>query len=145
MSKASSSKQSSMASSSSTLRSSYPHSIHCHHDFKAKIRIVRKGPNLGHRFFGCSNWPNDDCSFFEWKKECGYTQEGDLQLKLTEREQMVKELDTALLKKQQYKAEIKNLNLELKKAAVRVREKNLFVILCTSWAVFVLYIALCKN
>ncbi|CAO2836364.1 unnamed protein product [Amaranthus hypochondriacus] len=143
MSKVSSTKHSSMASSSSTLRSSYPHSIHSQHGFKAKIRTVWKGAKLGHRFFGCPNWPNDDCGFFKWEKECLYAQEDDVEVKLTERHQMVKELDKALIKKQQYKAKINKLKLELKKAAVR--EKDLFVVLCISWAVFVMYIALCKN
>ncbi|CAO2827496.1 unnamed protein product [Amaranthus hypochondriacus] len=143
MSKLSSAKHSSMASSSLTLRSSYPHSIHYQHGFKAEIRTVRKGPNLGQRFFGCPNWPNDYCGFFKWEKECFYAQEDDMEVKLTERQQILKELDKALMKKQQYKSEINNLKLELKKAAVT--EKNLFVVLCISWAVFVLYIPHCKN
>ena len=43
-------------------------------------------------------------------------------------------MDKALLKKQQYKAKINNLQLKLKKAATR--EKNLLLILFISWAVF---------
>ncbi|CAO2836865.1 unnamed protein product [Amaranthus hypochondriacus] len=140
-------KQASMASSSSTLRSSNAHSIKCYHGFMAKIRTVRKGPNLGARFFGCPNWPNDDCAFFKWEKDC----EVDLQLKVTETEQMVKDLAKMKtkseykleLKKQQYKAEIKDLKMELKKAAIR--EKNLILILCMSWTVFVMYVAFSKN
>ena len=52
-------------------------------------------------------------------------------------------MDKALLKKQQYKAEINNLQLKLKKATPR--EKNMFLILFISWVVFVMYIALFKK
>ena len=97
---------------------------------------------------------NDDCAFFKWAKECIYPEEQDLQLKLSEIEKMMKELgemkkkaeykmDKALLKKQQYKAEINNLQLELKKATAR--EKNLFLIFFISWAVFVMYTAQTKK
>ncbi|CAO2841625.1 unnamed protein product [Amaranthus hypochondriacus] len=132
-----------MASSSSSLRSSNSHSIQCFHGFMAKIRTVRKGPNLGARFYGCPNWPNDDCAFFKWEKDC----EDEIQLKVTETEQLMKDLaemkKKSELKKQQYKAQINNLKLELKKAAIR--EKNLFLMLCMSWTIFVMYVALCKN
>ncbi|CAO2822697.1 unnamed protein product [Amaranthus hypochondriacus] len=124
------------------------HSLY--HGFMAKIRTIRKGPNLGARFYGCPNWPNGYCAFFKWEKECGYTQKEELQLKVTEIEQMVKDLADMKkkseykmeLKKEQYKAEINNLKMKLKKAVIR--EKNLLVLLCMSWTVFVMYVALCK-
>ncbi|CAO2825464.1 unnamed protein product [Amaranthus hypochondriacus] len=132
-----------MASSSSSLRSSNSQSIQCFHGFMAKIRTVRKGPNLGARFYGCPNWPNDDCAFFKWEKDC----EDELQLKVTEKDQLLKDLvemkKKSELKKQQYKAQIDSLKLELKKAAIR--EKNLFLMLCMSWTMFVMYVALSKN
>ncbi|CAH9084263.1 unnamed protein product, partial [Cuscuta europaea] len=38
----------------------------CHHNIQANLRTVKKGRNLGRKFFGCSLWPNADCRYFEW-------------------------------------------------------------------------------
>ncbi|KAF5801247.1 putative transcription factor GRF family [Helianthus annuus] len=44
--------------------------LYCHHDIRAVIRVAgRRSVRCGAEFYGCSQWPRDDCKFFMWKRD----------------------------------------------------------------------------
>ncbi|KAJ0548993.1 putative transcription factor GRF family [Helianthus annuus] len=44
--------------------------LYCHHEIRAVIRVAgRRSVRCGAEFYGCSQWPRDDCKFFMWKKD----------------------------------------------------------------------------
>ncbi|CAO2830893.1 unnamed protein product [Amaranthus hypochondriacus] len=54
--------------------------VKCYHKLEAKLKTLRKGLNAGEKFYTCPNWPNGDCSFFEWEKKVEFQDNADVML-----------------------------------------------------------------
>ncbi|KAK9705043.1 hypothetical protein RND81_07G029300 [Saponaria officinalis] len=38
--------------------------VFCKHNVGAVLRTVKKGKNVGRKFYGCAYWPENDCGYF---------------------------------------------------------------------------------
>ncbi|KAK9733370.1 hypothetical protein RND81_04G063200 [Saponaria officinalis] len=58
----------SSSSSSNSFGSKNTKVVFCNHSLAAVLRTVKKGPNVGKKFYGCSLWPvvkQNGCGFFQ--------------------------------------------------------------------------------
>uniref|UniRef100_A0A803L3K1 GRF-type domain-containing protein n=1 Tax=Chenopodium quinoa TaxID=63459 RepID=A0A803L3K1_CHEQI len=125
--------------------------LKCKCGVEAVIRRVRNGDNVGKKFYGCPNWPEGDCGFFQWVNANNMDLE-DLRFRVFEKDTQVaeKEIEIDFMKEQLKKIE-KNLDIkedelndtkmelchtriELMKAARN--EKNFSIALFVSWIFF---------
>uniref|UniRef100_A0A803LCA9 GRF-type domain-containing protein n=1 Tax=Chenopodium quinoa TaxID=63459 RepID=A0A803LCA9_CHEQI len=93
---------------------------------KTLIKIVRKGPNFGMKFYGCPMWPDTQCDFFKWVNE--HTDVEEYQFKLLEKDTIICELeveqnfrDEKIKKLQLKKAKLEEELKEMKKEVIEMR------------------------
>ncbi|XP_021739423.1 uncharacterized protein LOC110705796 [Chenopodium quinoa] len=118
---------------------------------KTLIKIVRKGPNFGMKFYGCPMWPDTQCDFFKWVNE--HTDVEEYQFKLLEKDTIICELeveqnfrDEKIKKLQLKKAKLEEELKEMKKEVIEMRieleklsrtGKTLFLAMFVSLMLFV--------
>uniref|UniRef100_A0A803MU48 GRF-type domain-containing protein n=1 Tax=Chenopodium quinoa TaxID=63459 RepID=A0A803MU48_CHEQI len=73
--------------SSSSIKRMGNSKIRCNCGNQALIKTVRKGPNLGMKFYGCPMWPDTQCDFFKWVNEQAEME--DYEVKLLEKETII--------------------------------------------------------
>ncbi|XP_048494040.1 uncharacterized protein LOC125494619 [Beta vulgaris subsp. vulgaris] len=56
------------------------------------LRTVKRGANVGQKFYGCPLWPDTKCDFFKWYNEQG-SEVDDLKFQLFEKETTLTEME----------------------------------------------------
>ncbi|XP_021754147.1 uncharacterized protein LOC110719501 [Chenopodium quinoa] len=78
------------SSSSSSSRGWMYSTTKCNCGLDAVVRTVKKGPNVGSKFFSCPKWPDTECNFLKWF-DCNNGD--DLRFQIFERETTITELE----------------------------------------------------
>ncbi|XP_021713983.1 uncharacterized protein LOC110736775 [Chenopodium quinoa] len=136
--------------SSSSIKRMGNSKIRCNCGNEALIKTVRKGPNLGMKFYGCPMWPDTQCDFFKWVNEQAEME--DYEVKLLEKETVIGELQVEqkiahekIKKLQLKKGKLEEDIIGLKNEIVVMKidlmkcgrnEKTLYLALLFSWLLF---------
>uniref|UniRef100_A0A803M6Z0 GRF-type domain-containing protein n=1 Tax=Chenopodium quinoa TaxID=63459 RepID=A0A803M6Z0_CHEQI len=143
--------------SSSSSRGGFYATTRCNFGLDEVVRTVKKGPNIGSKFFGCPKWPDTECNFMKWV-DC--TNGDDLRFQIFERETTIAELEMqkSMLEDkvkrlqgkkgnfeeevQEMKAEVSQLRIELMRSSRN--EYNLTMALFCSWLFFGIVVLMFK-
>uniref|UniRef100_A0A803LRA0 GRF-type domain-containing protein n=1 Tax=Chenopodium quinoa TaxID=63459 RepID=A0A803LRA0_CHEQI len=142
--------------SSSSFKGGLYATTRCNRGLDAVVCTVKKGPNIGCKFFGCPKWSDTECNFMKWV-DC--TNRDDLRFQIFERETTIVELEMqkSMLEDkvrrlqgkkgnyeevQEMKAEVSQLRIELMRSSRN--EYNLTMALFCSWLFFGIVVLMCK-
>uniref|UniRef100_A0A803MGQ5 GRF-type domain-containing protein n=1 Tax=Chenopodium quinoa TaxID=63459 RepID=A0A803MGQ5_CHEQI len=150
-------RQSSSGSSSSFVREENQKIRYSYGNF-AVVRSVKKGANIGMKFYGCPLWPDTQCEMFRWVNQSNPME--DLQYHVLEKETRISELEYEQqckedkIKRLQLKKDNLEENVQEMKNEVYAmqeemmncsrNEKNLSMALVFSWIFFVVVLIYVK-
>ncbi|KAK9741633.1 hypothetical protein RND81_03G118500 [Saponaria officinalis] len=123
------------SSSSNSIGSRNTKVVFCNHSLAAMLRTVKKGPNVGKKFYGCSLWPQNGCGFFqleEMQADVGSNSTtSDLEAQLKNYEAKLKKLK---VKNEKLIMEVSMLKVKVEKHSKG--EKIVMFGLIISWIIF---------
>ncbi|KAK9707278.1 hypothetical protein RND81_07G186000 [Saponaria officinalis] len=123
------------SSSSNSFGSKNTKVVFCNHSLAAVLRTVKKRPNVGKKFYGCSLWAQNGCGFFqleEMQVDAGSNSTNtDLETQFKNYEAKLKKLK---LKNEKLKMEVSMLKVKVEKHSKG--EKIVMFGLIFSWIIF---------
>ncbi|KAK9672379.1 hypothetical protein RND81_12G096900 [Saponaria officinalis] len=123
------------SSSSNSIGSRNTKVVFCNHSLAAVLRTVKRGPNVGKKFYGCSLWLQNGCGFFqleEMQADVGSNSTtSDLEAQIKNYEAKLKKLK---LKNEKLIMEVSMLKVKVEKHSKG--EKIVMFGLIISWIIF---------